>query len=342
MDIFNLNAETWQSLQQRRGQLPHALLLSGHGGTGLFELAEAFAKALLCESETGQQDHACGQCIACGWLAQKNHPDFRLVRPEAMEEGDESASGEGKKKPSQQILIDQVRDLEDFLTVGTHRQGLRIIIVYPAEAMNRNTANALLKMLEEPPAETLFMLVSLDAAKLLPTIRSRCQIINAALPPKALAKAYLSAAGVPQAERWLALAGGAPVLAKTLAEQGEPPWLNALLESLSQGKTINPLQAAAQVDQKIKASKDALLLPQVVAWTQKWALDLALSCQSMPVRYFSQHGATMQKLAPGLGLTKITRYGRLLVKTRMEAEQPLNSRLFLEDLFLNYQKLFRN
>ncbi|HMV01241.1 MAG TPA: DNA polymerase III subunit delta', partial [Rhodocyclaceae bacterium] len=145
----------------RRTRLPHALLLAGPRGLGKFALAQAFASGLLCE-QPGMDGRSCGTCIACGWMAQGNHPDFRLLQPEALAAGDEGADeGKGdKKKASQQITIDQVRELDDFLNVGTHRSGLRVILVHPAEAMNRSTANALLKSLEEPGAGTVFLLVS--------------------------------------------------------------------------------------------------------------------------------------------------------------------------------------
>jgi len=148
MNIIELHSEAWTQLGARRAQLPHALLISGQRGVGKSELAWAFAESLLCETPTATAQ-ACGSCAACGWLALGNHPDFRLLQPDAMaaEEG-ESPDGSGKKKPSQQITIDQVRALDEFLHVGTHRDGARVILVNPAEAMNRSTANSLLKSLE--------------------------------------------------------------------------------------------------------------------------------------------------------------------------------------------------
>src|ERR1035437_5332836 len=178
MNIIELHSEAWAQLDARRAQLPHALLISGQRGIGKSEFARSFAESLLCETPTATAQ-ACGTCAACGWLAQGNHPDFRLLQPEALavEEG-EATDSSGKKKPSQQITIDQVRALDDFLHVGTHRQGARVILVNPAEAMNRSTANSLLKSLEEPIASTLFILVSSESERLLPTIRSRCQALR--------------------------------------------------------------------------------------------------------------------------------------------------------------------
>jgi len=207
INVFDLHKEIWSSLLARRDRLPHALLLIGQKGLGKYALAREFAAALLCES--GAPDgRACGGCLACNWFALGNHPDFRLLQPDALSE--EVAAEEGKKKPSQQITIDQVRELDEFLGVGSHRGGLSIVLVNPAEAMNRNAANSILKTLEEPPPNTLFLLVSSDPSRLLPTIRSRCQSIPFVTPSRETATRILGAAGLRDAERWLAVRRGWP------------------------------------------------------------------------------------------------------------------------------------
>ena len=213
MNIIDLHQDLWNSLRARRERLPHALLFSGQRGIGKFELVRRFAESLLCEKLTATQE-ACGTCMACGWLAQGNHPDLRLLQPAAMAAEEVTpATGEaasGTKKASQQITIDQIRDLDEFLHVGTHRQGVRVVLVYPAEAMNRATANAILKSLEEPIPGTVFLLVSSEPERLLPTIRSRCQAVPVPLPSATRAEAWLQQAGIKDAAHWLALAGGSP------------------------------------------------------------------------------------------------------------------------------------
>jgi DNA polymerase-3 subunit delta' len=125
---------------------------------GEFEFAQGIAQSLLCETPAAQ-GRACGACSACLWFSQGNHPDFRLLVPESLlpESREEGADPARKEKKSEQIRIEQVRELADFLSVGTHRGGLRVILAYPADAMNANTQNALLKSLEEPPPATVFL-----------------------------------------------------------------------------------------------------------------------------------------------------------------------------------------
>jgi DNA polymerase-3 subunit delta' len=340
--IIDLHAATWQRLLDWRARLPHALLFSGPRGLGKLELARAFAAGLLCESSRSD-GVACGHCPACHWFAQGNHPDFRDLMPEALrpkEESDpESAKEEKKNRGGQEITISQVRALDEFFAVGTHRQGLRIILVHPAENLNRNAGNALLKVLEEPPSSTLFLLVSHEAMRLLPTLRSRCQGVPVPVPPADVASAFLAAAGVAEAGTWLALAGGAPVLARDLAKRGAG-WLDDFLLILGKGRQQEVLVAAAELEKVLKAVKGENPLPQLVAWAQKWLVDLNLAARDLPIRFFLRHRAKITALAQESTPLRLTRFYRSLLQLRRESEHPLNLRLFLEQFLFDYRALF--
>lgn len=341
MNIIDLHDELWKRLQARRAQLPHALLFAGQRGLGKTALARSLAAALLCENPAAD-GAACGACAACNWHAQGNHPDFRLLRPEALAEAEaESESGkEGGKKASQQITIDQIRALDDFLHVGTHRHGLRVVLVHPAEAMNRSTANALLKTLEEPLPGTLFILVSDEPDRLLPTIRSRCQVVAVGLPRHERSVGWLAAAGVDAPERWLALAGGAPLLAEELSGAGERSVLEAILAPLQRGPGLDALAAAAALEKTLKAEKGATPMKRAMEWAQKWVFDLSLAAAGLPVRYFVGERKVLEKLAANADRQSLLAFARKGIQYRRHAEHPLNSRLFLEDFFLNYATVF--
>ena len=345
MNIIDLHREVWAQLQARRERLPHALLLAGQRGIGKFDLARRFAESLLCENPTVEHE-ACGACAACNWLAQGNHPDFRLLQPQALaDDGDEAGAaeaGSSKKKPSQQITIDQVRALDDFLHVGTHRQGVRIVLIHPAEAMNRSTANSLLKSLEEPIASTLFLLVTSEPIRLLPTIRSRCQAIPVAQPARDRAEAWLAQAGVRDASHWLSLAGGSPLLAVSLAGSDERELLDALLAQLASGGKLDALAAVAAVDRVIKADKRPAPLKRMLEWVQKWLFDLTLVKHGLPARYFCSEAQRLQDLAKTVDDVGLLAFGRKAIQYRQFCEQPLNSRLFLEEFFLNYVAMFHS
>lgn len=339
MNVFFTQPAAWSALQAQRRRLPHALLLIGQRGVGKLMLAEAFSASLLCEAPAGD-GRACGQCPACNWFQQGHHPDYRLLQPDALNE--EEGGEEGRKeKASQQIIIEQVRALDDFLAVGTHRAGLRIIVVNPAEAMNRNTANALLKTLEEPPPSTLFLLISNEPMRLLPTIRSRCQAVVVNVPAAADATRALAEDGVVDAARWLALAGGAPGVAAELAASGAGGWLDLLTAQLGGWRELDPLTAAAQLEKAIKESKGRLPLRTVVDAVQKWAVDLNLVANGLQPRYFLSYRDTIAGLADMIPPARLNRFYRGLHERRRAAESPLNARLFFEGLFIDYRALTR-
>ena len=341
MSVIDLHRDAWERLAARRAQLPHALLLSGQRGIGKFELARRFAESLLCENLTAIGE-ACGVCSACGWLGQGNHPDFRLLQPDALAEDESESEESGRgKKASQQITIGQVRALDDFLHVGTHRHGARVVLINPAEAMNRATANSLLKALEEPIASTLFLLVTNEPDRLLPTIRSRCQSVAIPQPVPALATEWLRQSGVADAERWLALAGGSPLLAVELGGPDEQSLLDALVAQMSRGKNFDPISAAAAVDKVLKAEKGGAPLKRLVEWSQKWLFDLLLASEGLPLRYFVTQAQLLQRLAQGLDSRNLLAFNRKAIQYKAQCEQPLNSRLFLEEFFLSYAALFR-
>src|SRR5690606_15832580 len=107
-------------------------------------------------------------CRSCHWWSVGSHPNFQRITPEVMESG----------KLSRVIKIDQVREMMGKVQQTSFQQGRKVLVIYPAEVMNPNAANALLKNLEEPPAHTNFILAANNPSRLMATIRSRCQKID--------------------------------------------------------------------------------------------------------------------------------------------------------------------
>ncbi|WHZ19094.1 MAG: DNA polymerase III delta prime subunit [Rhodanobacteraceae bacterium] len=201
----------WDVLAARAAgnSLPHALLVCGPAGLGKRVLTEAFVRARLCESL--RDGRACGHCRACRLLAAGTHPDRVLV---TFEENPKT------HKLRTEIVIDQIRALSARLAMASQLGGWQVAVIDPAEAMNPASQNALLKTLEEPTASSLIVLVADQPSRLSATVRSRCQRVEIALPPKVEALAWLGVRGVEHAEAALAAAGGNPGLAWLLAEHG--------------------------------------------------------------------------------------------------------------------------
>lgn len=331
-ELYSWLVPPWQRLQARRANLPHALLVHGRPGLGKTVLAALFARRLLCEGPAGG-DLPCGTCAACLWFGQGNHPDFRVLEPEALSEPRATEVEHRKREgegASRQIRIDQVRELQDFLAIGTHRGGLRVVMVRPAEAMNVATANALLKSLEEPPPRTVFVLVSSAPDRLLPTIRSRCQKIGVAPASAADAAAWLRTRGVQDAEAALAYAANAPLAA--LEDADERAVRDAFVASRLASGTRDALELAD--------SCQGVPPARVISWLQKWAVDLVLARTAGAVRYHRRHAPALRALAGPLALERLLRFERSLVASAAVAQHPLNPRLFLEDVFLRYADIW--
>jgi DNA polymerase-3 subunit delta' len=341
MGIYPWQSDIWRNFMSMRQRMPHALLLHGRAGTGKVEFAHAFAQALLCDTPT-VDGFACGTCPSCGWFVQGNHPDFRLLEPEeAPEGGADTGAGEdsraepvkeAKSRKKSQIAVHQVRALGDFFGLSTHRQGYRIVLLHPAESLNPASANALLKMLEEPPPATLFLLVSHQPQRLLPTIRSRCSKMTMTLPDRNTAGNWLASQGVQDFPRQLAYAGGAPLTVTT--SNGElDARRQALFGFLGQGRKLDPLAAAAA------CAKDGML--EVVVALQKWAYDLLALKLTGQIRYHAHLAVPMQELSKSVDLSSLLSFQRLLDEARRLAQHSLNVELQLEDLLIRYVRLFR-
>ena len=304
------NQPILDSLRTRLERLPHALLVHGERGIGKLALAERIAQLLLCEHAEAAR-RPCDGCDGCRWFLAGNHPDFRRLEPEAlMKEPSEPAEEEGaakrSKQPSIVIRIEQVRALADFLYVGSHRGKRRVALVHPAEDMNANAANALLKGLEEPPAEAVFVLVSHRPARLLPTVRSRCVAVPVSIPPAGAARAWLAGQGVKEAERWLAYAGGAPL--RALEYAADAPAYDRAIRSPGQVEDRGELERLAEA-------------------LQKAAYDRAFAAFGLPPKYRASSAPTRPDHARAW-----LAYARLMGENRLLVRHPLNVPLFSADM----------
>ena len=319
----------FERLLARRDRLPHALLLLGPEGIGKLAFAGALVRALLCENPDAR-GAACGRCVACGWLEQGSHPDLRRLEPESLAEPAEAEQG-GERKPSQQIQVEQVRDIGNFVVVSSHRGGVKMVLIHPAETLNASAANALLKNLEEPPPRTQFILVAHRWHRLLPTIRSRCQHIALPPPGTAAALAWLKTQDMRDPGLALAQAGGAPLLA--LRFDGEYWQLRAAFLDAITGRDFDPLHAA----EALRECPPAL----VAAWLQKWSFDLVSHQVTGRARYNPDRAEAVATAAARLDRLEALRYHRQMVGLQRSVAHPLNSRLFLEQLLLSYALLLR-
>ena len=182
MNVQPWLSETWATLVGALAdqRLHHGLLFAAPAGFGKRKLANALASAALC-GERGADGYACGACSSCLLVAAGSHPDLSRTTFGLRDDG----------KPRTEIIVDQIRALSQRLAMSSQFGGAQIALIDPADRLNANAANALLKTLEEPTPATILMLIADDASRLPATIRSRCQRVDLRAPTRAEALAWL-------------------------------------------------------------------------------------------------------------------------------------------------------
>ncbi|MBV8061993.1 MAG: DNA polymerase III subunit delta' [Nevskia sp.] len=303
-----------QAIEQER--LAHALLLSGLAGTGKRRFARRLAAALWCEAP-GPERQPCGVCGNCRQVLSEAHPGYSALRAE-----------EGKRD----ISIEAVRGLCERLVMTSHDGRSKVAIIDPADALNRNGVNALLKTIEEPPPRSHLLLISERPLALLPTLRSRCQQLRFAIPPRAEALDWLGQAGEgAPAQRAIALdaAHGAPLLALKLLQDKsldrQQTWKGALLD-LAAGRS-EPLKAAAEVGDEQAGA--------FLRWLYGWLLELlrgGLAPQS------ARPGET-EALARSLPRHALDRYVAEVQENLRRLEFNARAQLVLEAVLIRWSAL---
>ncbi len=334
-------------------QRSHALLVQGPRGVGQFELAIALAQGWLCEGTDAPQARPCGVCASCKLVQAHAHPDMLVLLPEALREplgwagggGDDEGEGEGrggaskgastgssdkagKRKPSKDIRIDEVRLAVTFAQTTSARGRGKVVVLHPVERMNMASSNALLKTLEEPAGNSRLVLSTSAPDMLLPTIRSRCQIVPVALPDAAVSAAWLAAQGVEQAEVLLAATGGQPQEALVWSSEGISAALwSDLPKQLARGDV---------------GTLTTWPLPRVIDMLQKLCHDLQRRTVGAEPRYFSKAAlvlkaanvptALISPTAPTAPIAALNTWALELQAQVRHAEHPWNAGLMVEAL----------
>lgn len=311
----------------------HAVLLCSAPGLGLLDLAQALGQAWLCEDQAstdpgGPRGPACGRCAACHLFAQRSHPDAHWLLPAALRValGWQEPEAEGKAKPSREIRVDEVRALIGFAQATQARSQGKAAVVFPAEAMNAVSANALLKTLEEPGGRLRFALASETPNRLLPTVRSRCQSVFVPEPTPELALPWLQAQHPKLVEAdglaLLRAAGQRPGRVVTWLERG---WSAAALAQFP--------RAVAQAD---LSGVSNWPMADVLDLLQRMAVDLLRLTAGAAPAYF-EAGQLPRARWPA----PLHAWADSLRRAQQVAEHPLQAALWLESLGLDAQAALR-
>ncbi|MHB1141859.1 MAG: DNA polymerase III subunit delta' [Sulfuricaulis sp.] len=311
----------WSALARQFEQLPHALLLQGRPGLGKHDFAVQLAQALLCEQ--ARDGVACGQCHSCRLFAAGTHPDL---------------AGVGLVEDAKSITVDQIRALGDFLSLRPHTAARKVVIISPAEAMNINAANSLLKLLEEPPLGSMLLLVTSHPARLPATIRSRCAHLLFRLPAPAVGQAWLQTRSRDEdGTALLDMAGGAPLLAETLAREEFPPLRTQLLQdlaALSQGRE-HPVSCAARWK--------GLGTGRILGWLHGFVADLIKLQMGAPAAalHNPELGSRGRQEKNKYKISELYGFIDAILEKYRQLNSPLDELLMLEDILIRWVRLSR-
>lgn len=309
----------WEQLLKRvrTKNVPHAILLTGPVGNGKFDLANKFAQYLLC-SDPLENKAACGQCQSCYWFKNHSHPDVNEVLPS------------GK---SETIKVDQIRDLCQRLSLTSHSGGFQIGLIYPVEKMNLNAANSLLKSLEEPTVNSLYILVSHEPGQLPATIRSRCQQFNMASPDITVASQWLVRQGLEvQTVSDLMAISRTPLAALKLYEQEDIKKRQQLAQDLL--AVIG--QQASLVSTAEKWAKQNI--PLINLWLHSWVSDMVKARFDSNNVY--QHNPdvknTLLEVNKRVNLSLLFRVHDQLVQTNKILTRSANHQMLAESILFSW------
>jgi len=331
VDLLPWQGDAVRDALAARATWPHALLLCGPAGLGKRTLALHLARALLCEAPRPDGE-ACGRCPSCHLVLAGQHPDLALVEPFAVED-------DGEVRRLETIPVDRIRALSDWAQLSSHRGRAKVAIIVPAERMHPAAANALLKTLEEPPPDTLLVLVAHQPERLPATIRSRCRLMPAPRPRRAEASAWLRAQGVAAPDVALAQAAGSPLVALAAAHAEWQSERRRWLDALARPRGLSPHDLALRIELAAKDERRERL-GMVVDWLVAWTADIARVGAGGEATRNPDYAGQIAALAGKVAKVALFRYHRSLLGQRALLAHPLSVRLVAEALLIEYRALF--
>ncbi|MCX7851867.1 MAG: DNA polymerase III subunit delta' [Caldilineales bacterium] len=299
------------------GRTSHAYLFTGPEQVGKTTLARSLAQALTCAAPEDEGVGACGRCRSCRLAAGEGHPDHHLIEPGGT------------------LKVEAVRDVIREAQLSPVEAPYKVFILCEFDRATAAAANALLKTLEEPSATTRLLLTSSRPAGLLPTIVSRCQVLNLRpVPTATIAAALQDDWGVApeQAALLAGLSGGRPGWAITAVSRPET-WERyrrylADMESLLQQNGFERMQYAARL------AGDAEVETVLQSWLLWWRDVLLVQQNCLNLILHRDHLPTLREVAGRIPSTQVRRFLQALLQTATYLRQTVNAQLALEALLL--------
>lgn len=320
MNILPWHKGNWEELFTVTEKLPHALVLYGPCNSGIDIFTLEASKSLVCRNHNETEVY-CNTCQDCNWFDSNSHPDIFFVGATRIDEDTSSNN----------ISIDLIRELKVFFELTPHQQhGKKVAVIFDAHRMNLSSSNALLKILEEPPGESIIILTTSDLSKLLPTIKSRSRLISFSNPNLEEAKEYLGVANKQELLPFINLYAGNPLA--LLNDHLNYPLLAEIIHCLQQGKKFD--------SSNINPNWFVNGFPWLINLIQKWAYEILLSKLTHQQFYFPAEQSKIADLASMANISNLLRFQKKLNDLKLYASSPINKEINLDIIFIDYRKIF--
>ncbi|NOI13364.1 DNA polymerase III subunit delta' [Vibrio hepatarius] len=307
--------ELWQEWRDSldAGRFSNSAILTADYGLGHEQLVDAFSRAVMCSNYASE---ACGFCHSCQLMNSGSHPDYHVVEPEK----------EGKS-----ITVEQIRHCNRQAQESSQLAGVRLFVIQPAEAMNESAANALLKTLEEPSSNCMFLLVTHRPSLLLPTITSRCQQWTLAAPNSATISEWIAQQDSVSVPPYAAhINNNSPLKTLAFAKEGEADTYQAIEQQL--------LQAVNGQGDVMKFAKELSANPaERLAWIWYLLTDAQKVHFGVDAPFFTPGAA---QLAAVVSYTKLYEQAEALSSLieQLREHTGLNSELLILDWLFKFNE----
>ena len=318
MKIYQWHKDNWDQLINNHDNLPHALIFHGPADSGINSFAAEICKKLVCNAITSGHTY-CNECHNCNWFDSQAHPDILIIN--------NNLSDEGKVN----IIVDSIRELKEFFEFTAHQKdGRKIALINDAHQLNKSAANALLKILEEPPNYAIIILTTSELGKILPTIRSRSRLIRFFKPNLDVTNNYLSSIDKEELLSFISLYGGNPIAL-----------VNDLENKSTLTEIITSLRRGGQFD--LSSINNGWLdkgIPWIINLIQKWSYEILLTKLTECQYYFPSEKSNIETLAKKADLKTLLKFHKKLMAVKLYSSAPVNKEINLDLIFFDYREIF--
>ncbi len=318
MSLYPWQEKAWIELNQGNAKQHHAYLFIGPLGSGLERFANIFATSLICQNLTDTKQ-ACGKCQDCQWILSE-HPNLKVV------------NNDDEEGTSKNISIESIRNLKKFFELSSHSiGGNKVILINNAESLTLNAANALLKILEEPPENSYLILTTENISSLLPTIVSRCVMFKTPVPSIQAAESFLKMEGFENLCYQLPLFSNLPL--DVIAHQSDSKLLTAMINEFEKGKDFELMA----IESKWLAED----FTETISLLQKWLYDIFLFKMTTKFHFFESKKENIKKLSDAADISKLLNLLKSVNKIKLISNKPINKDISFDNLMVEYRNVFK-